>query len=254
MLKRASQADFKGIKACCYGSVLGARITCLAECYGFERKFAEFWVNISDDNISGVVARLGDDITVHSDGKVTDELLFFLMMSGCKSLMSDVDFQLDGYSKEAKQAFVFSGDSEGYCCDSIADGDMRSTYDLISENISGSFSKSEDAYLSFLSDFTFRKLRDRARGKVIHNNGIIACALTSAETDKSALLSGIASDKSARGTGVGKRVVLSITDELSKEGKQVFVIALNDSACGFYRHIGFTEKETIYIMKGNADV
>ncbi len=254
MLKHAAQTDLECIKAFCDDSVLGTRIVCLTECYGFDRNFAEFWICISDDNISGVVARLGDDMTVHSDGKVTDELLFFLTMSGCKSLMSDVDLQLDGYLKETKQAFVFSGNSKGYCCDSIAEEDMRSTYNLISENIPGSFSESEDAYLSFLSDFTFRRLRGRARGKVVHNDKVIACALTSAETDNSALLSGIASDKSARGTGAGKRAVLSLTHELSKEGKQVFVIALNDSAGGFYSYIGFTEKEIIYVLKGNTDV
>ncbi len=255
MLKRATQSDSEVIKSFCDGSVPGTRIACLAECYGFERDFAEFWIYSDEEGIGAVLGRLGDDITLHVNrAAVPEDLCVFAAMSGCNSFMSDVGFQLEGYNIERKQSFELTDDITGYECNDIREDDMRQVYNLIGDNISGSFSKDEEAYLAFLSDFTFRRLRGRARGKVVRADKVVACGITSAETDTSALLSGIACDKSTRGTGAGKKIVLSLAEELQREGKRVYVIALNASAEGFYRHIGFTDKETVYVLKGNNNV
>ena len=85
----------------------------------------------------------------------------------------------------------------------------------------------------------------RAKG-VFQDNELISCALTSAETENSSLLSGVACIKTKRQQGAGKRVVLSLANELQSENKKVYVIALNESAKGFYEHIGFKEFEKIY--------
>ena len=46
-------------------------------------------------------------------------------------------------------------------------------------------------------------------------------------------------------SGYGKKTVLTLANELLKEGKRVYVIALNDSAKEFYKKIGFSECITV---------
>ena len=101
-----------------------------------------------------------------------------------------------------------------------------------------------------MSDFTYRKRRNSARIKCVRQEGgIIGCALTSAECENSAIISGVASDSSVRCKGIGKTAVLSLVDELKKENKEVYVIALNTAAEGFYEHIGFERHCVIAIAE-----
>ena len=128
-------------------------------------------------------------------------------------------------------------------------------YSLISENIPGSFSCDKGAYLNWLSDFTFRKNRNAARMKCTKEGSkVVSCALTSAECRSSAIISGVASDKNKRSKGAGKAVVLSLAYELKNENKDVYVIALNDSAKSFYEHIGFEKTCDIAILERLGNV
>ena len=127
----------------------------------------------------------------------------------------------------------------------------KKLYNLVSENIPGSFSDNKESYLAFLSDFTYRKRRNLARSKgIILDGKLVSSVITSAEVPGNALISAVASDKSLRGSGLGKKTVLSMVSELESEGKNVYVIALNESAEGFYGHLGFKFNENITITKG----
>ena len=78
--------------------------------------------------------------------------------------------------------------------------------------------------------------------------------MTAAETETAAVLSGIATDPDVRGKGFGKRVMLSLANTLQAEGKAVYVIALNDEAVAFYRHIGFEDAQKLAIIERNSYV
>ncbi len=260
MLKRANETDVSDILDFCTNSIIGTKIACLCLCYGFERAFFELW-HISDENgkLSAVIAKFYDNVTILCvDYSYIEDIKAFLNMSCYNSLMCSEEFcQAVGFKNaEIKNGYVFDSGYDMIFKASFTDeADYKKAYCLISDEISGSFKKDEEAYLSFLSDFMFRKMRDSARWVNIKQDGeISAVALTSSETDTEAVISGVACRKNARKKGLGKDIVLSLVSILKNENKKPYVIALNESAEGFYEHIGFKKKERIAFVERKNDV
>lgn len=258
MLKRASGENLPLIREICEGSIIGTKILCLVTAYGFERDFLECWVMIDGGKVTAVLTRFYDDLTLlTTDDADKEQLLSFLGMFSYNSLCctkSCSDF-LEMTADSVKNGYVYTSDASGYCCDTLEEDDYRKAYELICTEIPGSFSGEREAYLSFLSDFTFRKRRDLARGVCTHTEGkVSSVALTSSETDKSAIISGVACDSTLQKRGLGKKTVLSLVNSLKRENKSVYVIALNESAEGFYEHIGFTKEEKIAFTERKYDV
>lgn len=210
--------------------------------YGFDRDFLNVWIEKSGDEINTVIAKFYDNMTVVTSSEKVDEIKEFMLMVGFASLEADAVIcnKLGFKADSIKKAYVFSGKAENFGAEDLGEQYYKALYDLVCENISDSFMKSKEAYLSFISDFTFRKRRTLARCKgFTENYKLVSSVITSAESENSALLSAVASDISVRGKGYGKKTVLSMVDELLKENKKVFVIALNESAESFYEHLGF---------------
>lgn len=225
--------------------VIKTRLICYADCYGFDKNFIDFW-----SGEGSVIARFDNTFTVWADKSADfNELYEFLVVIGAKDIItfSFVAEEL-GYSDFCvKQSFEYTGETESasITCN-IDDVNIRDAYDLISESISDSFKNDDYSYLSFLSDFKYRQNRGFARGVCIKNeDSVLAVGFTAAETVDSAVLSGIACDKRYRKSGFGRAVIHSLASALKSEAKTVFVIALNDSAIGFYEHIGFERREKI---------
>ncbi len=242
MLKAATEKDLEAILEFCDSDLLGTRIGCYCLAYGFDRDFLSIWIDDSDGKISTVIAKFYDSVTLKSSAGDTAEIAGFISMIGYSSLETDaVTCRKFGLSAESrKKAYIYKGETDERTAEDISEENYRALYGLVSENIPGSFENSRESYLSFLSDFTFRKRRGLARSKGIVSDGkLVSCVITSAETENCALLSAVASDKCVRGMGFGKRTVLSAVNELRNENKEVFVIALNQSAESFYEHIGF---------------
>ena len=253
MLKRASVENLRKITEICEGSIIGTKILCLVTAYGFERDFLECWVMLDEDKITAVLTKFYDDITLLADDDAdSEQLSSFLGMFGYNTLCctkKSCDF-LGLTANAVKNGYMFREDTSDYCCDSLEEDDYRKAYELISQEIPGSFSSNREAYLSFLSDFTFRKRRNLARGVCTHTDGAVSSiALTSSETDSSAIISGVACDSRLQKKGLGKKTVLSLVNSLKKENKDVYVIALNEKAEGFYEHIGFLKQEKIAFIE-----
>ena len=242
MLKLAESNDLKSIISFCEGNLLGTRIGCYCLAYGFDRDFLNVWIDNCEGEINTVIAKFYDSMTVITSSDNVDEIKEFILMMGFNSLETDVKIcnKLSFKADSVKKAYIFDSRAESFGAKNLGEEYYKALYELVCENISGSFVNSKEAYLSFVSDFTFRKRRSLARSKGFTvNDKLVSSVITSAETENSALLSAVASDISVRGKGYGKRTVLSMVDELLKENKMVFVIALNESAESFYEHLGF---------------
>jgi ribosomal protein S18 acetylase RimI-like enzyme len=151
---------------------------------------------------------------------------------------------------DIKKSYSFDGNAEDLGAVSLGEEYYKPLYELVSENIPGSFNNTKEGYLSFLSDLTYKSRRGLARCKgIISDSELTSSVITSAETENAALLSAVACSSEARGMGLGKRTVLTMADELKKENKKVFVIALNSSAEGFYEKIGFSFYDYISIIR-----
>ncbi len=120
--------------------------------------------------------------------------------------------------------------------------DMKAVYELFCSCFPSSYIRNKDSYLSWLSDFTFRRNRSLARIEMAFcGSKIVAAALTSAECENGAVISSVACDKEFRLNGFGKAVSLSLAQKLQAENKNVFVIAENNELSAFYKKIGFKD-------------
>lgn len=247
MLKLAKAEDAEKIKAFCNDYPLGVRIVCQFEAYGFSRDFLKVWFSETGDNVEAVLCSFDDSLTLcASEEADCEEIASFLKMLGGKLCCEAGTCERLGFkASKSKTMFLYSSHAAEHV-EVKNNADMKQVYALISRSIPDSFAQNENAYLSFLSDFTFRKRRSKARLKVIEKDGrVISCAITAAESDNAALISGVACDEAARGTGLGRKTVEALCFELCSEGKKVYVIALNDSAQSFYRRIGFEKVITV---------
>ncbi len=258
MLKRAVFDDFKIIEQFCDNDICGIKALCQIKAYGFDRDFLEIWCMKNENEICAVVVRFFDDITVTASCDADfEQLKVFLEMFYWKTVMcpSWLCEKLGFNEYDTKKGYEYIGSSGAYSADKLSEDDFSNAYSLVSREIPGSFKADRDSYLAFLSDYTFRERRGLARGVCTHSDGILSSiAITSAETDKKAIISAVACDSNLRKKGLGKATVLSIAQSLIEDGKRPFVIALNKSAEGFYEHIGFTFKEKIAFIERNKDV
>ncbi len=239
MLRLLGENDLDTVKQLTCDSLLGARIRCYALCYGFDKSFIDFWAG---DSV--IVARFENVFTVKADESVCyEELREFLDVIGADDIVTDelTAISLGFNDFDTKNGFVYVGDSfYSYDVKPLDDSFLPELYDVISEAIPNSFSKDKNAYLSFLSDYMYRSSRgfSRAYGICISDK-LVSTVITSSETDESAIISGVACLERYRSFGYGKKTVLTLSSVLKNENKKVYVIALNESAEGFYKHIDF---------------
>ena len=258
MLKRACEEDFEEISLLCRNSITGTRILCYILAYGFTRDFLEIWIIEDEGKAKGVLVKFFDDVTLLcTENADTEQLRTFIGMLHYNKLMCSAELcgELGFSAVTVKNAYRFEGLPCGGDVTALEEADYEEAYGLISREIPGSFSSEKEAYLSFLSDFTFRKRRCLARGVCTRHGGRVASvALTSSETENAAIISGVACDSNLQKRGLGKKTVLSLVNELNKNNKQVYVIALNGSAEGFYEHIGFVKTEKIGFVERKSNV
>lgn len=257
MLKFADINDVSEIKIFLGNGIIPLRILSYITAYGFDKEFVKFWISRNNDTLDGVIALFEDSLLLYIKNCAdTNEIVSFISMLQFNTLSCEKETaEMCGFRHyEEKQGFMFESNTDECSADSIHEDVIKNAYKLICESIPGSFVDSKNAYLSFLSDYTYRKRRNLARGKcIVENKSLVSCAFTSAETNKEALLSGVATDKNLRKGGYGKRTVLSLVYELLRENKTVYVIALNDSAINFYEHIGF-KKDKIIAYVNRRDI
>ena len=115
---------------------------------------------------------------------------------------------------------------------------MKIAFSMISENEGDGIAKLD--YLEWLSDFTFKKNRGCARISAINEETLVSFAMTSAETEKSALISGVFTDKTKRKQGFGERALLSLCKSLIEENKKIYIMTAETKMTAYYEKRGFS--------------
>ncbi len=202
MLKKATAENEKEILSFLSEGVVSLKIASYIKAYGFERDFINYWLAFSEENeLISVFALFETSAVLYAEeGADLTELRSFIEMLGFETLVcSEKTAYSLGFEKiQIKKTYFYDGEADEASAEEIEEEKIKDVYNLICENIPDSFEKSKNAYLSFLSDYTFRKRRSLARGKCITENGkVLSSAITAAETESAALISGVASDRSA---------------------------------------------------------
>ena len=240
MIRLAKPEDKAALAHFCGDSLPGTYIMSRFSCYGNDYPFARCYLAKQQEDVQTAISVLDDSaVLLTSDQTDFEELAMALPALSINTWMTEAEAaqNLPFPIMLQKAAFCFDRILPAHSAADFAP--MRSVYDLICAAIPESFDNSDQAYLAFLSDFTFRQRRNRARLKaVFRGNEVCACALTAAESDCGAVISGVACRADCRGHGYGARVVASLVHALQAENKTVHVIALNDGAAGFYQKLG----------------
>lgn len=244
MLKIAKGSDFERLQRFCKGNAFGAYICCRAEAYGFSSSFSKLWIGENaDEKITCAVSSLDRNAVLLADGECDfDELAFMISALGISSVLTDemTAEKCKMPSFETKPVFCFEN-ACGYIETEDAEiSDMKAVYALFCSCFPNRYLNDKESFLSWLSDFTFRKNRNLARLETaICGSKLVAAALTAAECKTDAVISSVACDEEFRRRGFGKSVVLSLAKKLKDENKNVFVIAENNELSAFYKKIGF---------------
>lgn len=250
MMRLAEPRDAEALASFCGTSLAGCYILSRFAAYANRYPFAACYVDAADGEVVTALS-----VLEHSGVLLTSARTDFEELSLALPLLS-VRTVMTNSAAAGRLPFPLLPTRQAFCCLKAAtdapaadDAPLRDVYDLISSAIPDSFPAGREAYLHFLSDFTFRQNRGLARLKaVVCGDRVCACALTAAECAASAVISGVACAEDCRGRGYGKRVVSALSAALQEENKTVHVIARNEGAEGFYRRIGFQPTETVAWM------
>lgn len=256
MLKLVGENQTEQILLFCQNKALGVRVSSYWLCYGLKFEFLNFWLQEIENEITAVIAKFEQSITICMNEKAdSSQVREFIEVIGYQNLQTEsrVAQKLGFNDFEQKQMLSFNQDKISIIPAKNSNHEnLKPVYNLISKSIPNSFENDKEAYNFWLSDFSYKKRRNLARVFTIsENENCIASALTASESENEALMSGVACDENYRGKGLGKITVLSLVDELLKQNKKVFIIALNDGVENFYQKLGFENYKKIAYIKNN---
>lgn len=221
------------------------RIISLYNTYSFELPFVDYWLVIdNNNNITGAIARSGTDfILCLTKESNVDEVSSFMRVAGAESVLCDGNFNVElyGYKQsvgvilERKSLYkVFSSD--------LADFNIseKEAYELISSCADENFIPPN--FDDFYVDVNHKLRHNAMRICGLRLKGELASiAMTVAESNNAAVLGAVSCKEKFRKSGFGSAVVKTITNELIKENKTVYLHRAENENIAFYDSLGFTE-------------
>jgi GNAT superfamily N-acetyltransferase len=225
----------------CERDVFGTRISAYYRCYSLNYDFVKFWIQTDENsNITAALSRIDGDATLCvNDEADFAELAEFIKAVGFATLQCE-----SGAAKKLN----FTAETEGcvvrYVENKIPQKavnlknnfELREIYDIIkAENLVG-----VGDYLPWLSDTSFRINRGVTKPLLAEVEGRGVCTATVLfETEKAALLGGVATVPEFRGRGLAGAVVTLLAEEEKANGKRVELLCKKDSIVNFYKKLGF---------------
>lgn len=222
------------------------KIKSLVKAYGLEYDFLQVWYQEKAlGEKTSLIAKFDGAIVIHiTDESDFTELLQFFKIIGYKSLLLDkkysyhfnIDFKFGKIMKLSKNLTLLKN--------VIIDKniEIRKIYFLLQECSNEKFKVPD--FEPFYLDISHRIRHNTARCYAISDNKknkYIACAITSSETDKNAILSAVAVSPNSRRKGYGNIIVKSICSDLQKSNKDIYIYRQENENFEFYKSLGFMD-------------
>lgn len=241
MIKKIEKNDIEGVLSFLGEDVFSVRIKANLSAYGAEYSFAEFWAQYDENNaVCSVLSKINGACTLVFDEKAdTDEWKLFLnyfpyasaFLSSENAALLEIDVTHSG------DILFFDGETVNAYGNTVNFTDMKTAFEIIRENEGRSVAALN--YLEWLSDFTYKKNRGYARLKAVEKEGrLISFAMTSAETEKSAIISGVFTDKNYRNRGFGEAALMSLVKSLTADNKTVYIMTAEEKMTSYYEKRG----------------
>lgn len=106
----------------------------------------------------------------------------------------------------------------------------------------------QEVFNSFSSDAVMRKKLETGRGRGVcirFDNQIVSVAQSEFENSKSAVIVGVATEKTHQGEGLATKCLESIISELIGEGKDLYLQYDNPKAGEIYKKLGFKDIDRV---------
>lgn len=237
MIRIATEEDIKYLYP---QSEAAVRIMGIAESYGISRNFIRFWCDEHRnlfisliDGIATIVAETGTDF---------EELASFLsMQQDIRSIRTT-----ESVAKKITKLCGFTADYG----DIMTPGSELEQPSNIPETL-----PPKDIYplleacfghlppfTSWYADVSHRLRHGHCRIVGFKQDGIpVSCAMTTSECSKAAVIGAVATHKTARGRGYASSNVLTLANNLIRQGKKVFLSPKNQNAMHLYSNLGFVK-------------
>ncbi len=237
MLKLVTTEDERNtLLNICSKSALGCKIAAIGLMYGFDKKFANFWLGSNHDAAFCML-----DSTMIISGTVTDaeEALPFLRISGAREVICAVrnadvlklPIKAEGeiMAKAAEKSGIPQADE---------DVNIRELYEFFIRN-----DMPPGDFEAFYLDISHRLRHGGAAVFTKHLDGrFIAALMVSAITEESAIISAVAVDSAHRREGVGKSLLEQA--EAFLFGKKLYVFKEKGKNEEFYKKLGFNKVDS----------
>lgn len=242
MVRLISDGRISAALGFCSGDPIGARVGAFLRAYRTDYDFALFWEQVTDERITAVIGKTDGNMTVcASEAADFDEISEFVKVIGYQTLFSH-SFLLNKLKIENVQGDILR--LEELKEPTAKAEDFAEAKELYLLGVSSGCDNSKEAYLPWLSDFTFRQKRNmlRAVGFKDENGRLVSCAATSAETKTDAIISAVATEEGYRKRGLAKDCVLSLSHILKKERKDnIYLMTKSKKLTNYYEKLGFVK-------------
>lgn len=229
MIKLLEQNRIDAFSQFCRDKITGAVIFTRLKTYGIGSDEALFWYSETENGAINAVCSMTDGIFLACADKTADdeELHLFAKTVGAYEF---------SYGN-AEYILKYEGNSDSYDAQDITGENLKDAFSVIFED-----DKDKDVFFArWYTDVSHKIRHGYIHGKCIYENGkCVSVALTSGETDSLAVISSVATLKSYRKQGYGKRVVLSLARQMKKD---VFLMTNNELTKNWYINMGFMQTD-----------
>ncbi len=199
---------------------------------------ALFYVSVNDEKVDAVISKIGSDVTISADKNAPfDEIYEFLNVIGCSVILCEESFSEPFHGEKTKGKILK--------IDCNVTNDCKADL-LYTENLQDMYKLQKDVFdISFDFPFWFADISHRIRHGAADFCGIYDCdllicgAFALFKTNKSAVISSLATKESYRRRGYGENVLKRLLNE--NLSKTVYVFVENEKVENWYKKFGFTE-------------
>ncbi len=227
MIRLLTDDKINEFSAFCDKRITGAVIYTRLLTYGTASDEALFWYSEDKNGTVNGVFSLTDRIFLACTDNDADaeEIELFAKTVGASSVTYG----------NAEYTLKFISSQKKYTAEDISGENIKDVFDVVFED-----DKDRSTYFAkWYTDASHKIRHGLIHGKYIcEDEKCISVALTSGETDSTAVISSVATLKAYRKQGFGERVVLSLAQSLDKD---VYLMTDNEQTKNWYKKIGFEE-------------
>ena len=229
----------------CHGNPFGCKILSLIRAYGLETPFAGFWIQKDGTQmITAALAKLEDAAILYAQKEADwEEIEAFLPFVGVRIILYPAEIAAFCAFKKVSSGMVMQWDGMKNLIDFpvtfTQNPPLRDVYALLCTCDKDGFHP--PAFEAFYVDMSHRIRHRCARGiGIFEKNNLYSYAGTVAETDNCAVLGAVATYPDKQKKGWGSLAVSVLTQQLSEEGKTVFLFRSQGENEHFYQRLGFS--------------